>query len=48
MPPFHNVNVFFLKQILNMTKKAIKSDKIKVLYVPQYEGLSSSDILRWA
>jgi len=48
MPPFHTINVYFLKQILNMTKKAVKSDKVKVLYVPQYETLSSEIMLEWA
>ena len=37
-----------MKSIIGMTKKAIKSDKVKVLYVPQYETLSSESILDWA
>jgi len=48
MPPFHTINVYFLKQILDTTKKSIKVDKVRVLYVPQYEALSSGEILRWA
>jgi len=48
LAPFHTVNVYFLKQLLDTTKKSIKADKIKVLYVPQYETLSSEEILKWA
>jgi hypothetical protein len=47
LPGPHTINLWFLKQLLNMQKKAIKSDKVKVLYVPQYETLSIEEIMTW-
>ena len=48
LPTFTTINVFFMKDILSMRKKAIKVTEVKHLYVPQYESLSCAKILEYA
>ena len=39
------VNVYFMKALLAGTKKALKTEAVKVLYAPQYESLAISKLL---
>ena len=48
LPAVHCINIWFLKQLVSSKKKAIKSDRVKVLFVPQYETLAMDDIMQWA
>ena len=48
MPPLQCVNVYFMKALLAGTKKALKTEAVKVLYAPQYESLSIKQLLDFA
>ena len=48
MPPIQCINIYFMKEILAMKKKALKTDAVKVFYAPQYESLSVDKLLDFA
>ena len=48
MPPFKSVNVYFMKSIMNMERKAIKKNAVKYIFAPQYDTLSIEKILEFA
>ena len=45
LPDFNTINVYFMKEIINKQKKAIKVNNMKYLFVPQYASLSVCKIL---
>ena len=45
LPPFENVTIYFLKALINGTKKYLHADRVQYLSVPQYEGLGIKEFL---
>ena len=44
LPPFKSVNIYFMKEVMAMKKKAIKSKDVQHIYAPQYETLTCAKI----
>ena len=44
LPPFKSVNIYFMKEVMAMKKKAIKSKDVQNIYAPQYETLTCAKI----
>ena len=40
LPPYKCCNIYWLKLIITMRKKALKNSEIKHCFAPQYESLS--------
>ena len=47
LPHKDNCTVWFLRGLVNGTRTRIKCTDVKVLQVPQFEGLAVEDILTW-
>ena len=45
MPPYENVTIYHMRDLVSGTKKIIKADGIRALHVPQYETLTIKKIL---
>lgn len=45
MPPFDTVTVYFLKDIIEGTKRFVSTQSVRHLAVPQYQNLSMKCIL---
>ena len=48
LPDCHTMTVWHLRDIAVGKKQLIKSDRVKVLNVPQFAGLSISEFLQFA
>ena len=48
LPPFENVTVWHLRDVQSGAKKRIKSDQVKHLNVPMFEGLAIKDMQDFA
>ena len=48
LPDSHTMTVWHLRDLAMGKKTIIKSDKVKVLNVPHFEGLAIADVLRFA
>ena len=48
LPEIESVTIYFLKDIASSERKFLKSDKIKHLTVPHFEGLTVDDFLAYA
>lgn len=44
LPPFKCVNIYFMKEVMAMKKKAIKSKDVQHIFAPQYETLTCAKI----
>ena len=44
LPPFKSVNIYFMKEVMAMKKKAIKSKDVQHIFAPQYETLTCAKI----
>ena len=42
------MSIFHLRDLANRTKMWIECEKVKVYHAPQYEGLTTKDMLKWA
>ena len=47
LPPFKSVNIFFMKEIMSMKKKALKSKDVKHIFAPHYETLTCAKIYQF-
>ena len=47
LPKPEHVTIWHLRDIASGTKTHIKSDKVKHIAIPQYEGLTISDMLEY-
>ena len=47
LPSYESVTIWHLKDIAAKKKHAIKCEEVKVLHVPQFDGLSIEDMLNW-
>ena len=45
LPPYDNVTIYFLKDILARRKAYVHNDKVKTVHVPQYKNLSVEKVL---
>ena len=45
---YHTMTIWHLRDIMAGKRRMIKSKDVKHLHVPQFEGLSTADILEWA
>ena len=48
LPPSKNTNKEYMRSIMTGRKKYLTWDKVTVIKVPQYEGLTVKDILKFA
>ena len=48
MDTYNTMTVWHLKDLLGGKRRMIKSKEVKHLHIPQFEGLSTADILEWA
>ena len=48
VPPYDNVTIYFLKDILATRKRYISVDDVKTMHIPQYKNLSVEKILDFA
>ena len=48
LPASHTMTVWHLRDLAQGKKKIIKSDRVRVYNVPQFEGLTISDFLQFA
>ena len=48
VPPYDNVTIYFLKDILARRKAYITVDDVKTMHIPQYKNLSVEKILDFA
>ena len=44
LPPFDNVTIYFLKELMGGQKKTIRTTLIRTVHVPQYDGLGVKEI----
>ena len=44
LPPYDNVTIYFLKDLISMKKRYLKTEEIKTIYVPFYENLTLAKI----
>ena len=44
LPPFKCINIYFVKEVMAMKKKAIKSKHVLHIFAPQYEMLTCEKI----
>ena len=47
LPPYDNVTIYFLKDLMAGRKKMISTKMVKTIHIPQYEGLGVKEILRF-
>ena len=48
LPPYDNVTIYHMRDLVAGDKKIIRADGIKTLHVPQYENLTIKKILEQA
>jgi hypothetical protein len=48
LPNYDNVTIFHLKDIASGVKRMIKCEDVKVINIPQFEGLKIEAILEYA
>ena len=47
LPPYENVTIWHLRDLASGKRKRIKGTQVKHIMVPQYQGLSIADMLRF-
>ena len=45
LAPYENHTIYFLKDLVQGTKKFLHCDKVRYLSVPQYEGLGIKEMI---
>ena len=48
LPPFKSVNIYFMKSVMAREKRAVKTDRVRHIYAPQYDSLSLEKIFAFA
>jgi hypothetical protein len=48
LPDPNTINVYFMKEIMNRERRAIKAADMKYMYVPMYDSLSIKNMLEFA
>lgn len=44
LPPYDNITIYFLKELMSRKKKMLRTTQIRTMHVPQYEGLGIKEI----
>ena len=48
MPPYQTVTIFHLRDLASGKRTRISCDDVRVYQIPQYEGLTTEDILNFS